>query len=314
MLQVRDLAVEVGGRYTLTDASFSLHAGRQGRSGRPQRRGQDVAAEGARGRGAGRGTASWSARRRSATSRRTRRAAAPGSTAPRSSHVLSGRGLDAAARRLEELRAQVDADPSPRNVKRVRQRRGRVPRRGRLRGRVGGAADRRRARARRRPARPADQRAVGWRAPARRADAHPVRGQRPVAARRADEPPRRRRQGVAHVVPARATAARCSSSATTSRCSTRRSPACCISTRASSSSTAARTRSTSSSRKADEERRAKIAARQDVGDPAAAARSPTRCATRPRSGPAPPRRSTTASRSSTRNRIERGQGPSASCA
>src|SRR5258706_6990367 len=33
------------------------------------------------------------------------------------SHVLSGRGLDAAARRLEELRAKVDADPSPRNVK-----------------------------------------------------------------------------------------------------------------------------------------------------------------------------------------------------
>ena len=27
VLQVRDLAVEVGGRYTLTDASFSLHAG-----------------------------------------------------------------------------------------------------------------------------------------------------------------------------------------------------------------------------------------------------------------------------------------------
>src|SRR5437588_12303241 len=27
MLQVRELAVEVGGRYTLADASFSLHAG-----------------------------------------------------------------------------------------------------------------------------------------------------------------------------------------------------------------------------------------------------------------------------------------------
>jgi ATPase subunit of ABC transporter with duplicated ATPase domains len=27
VLQVRELAVEVGGRYTLTDGSFSLHAG-----------------------------------------------------------------------------------------------------------------------------------------------------------------------------------------------------------------------------------------------------------------------------------------------
>jgi ATPase subunit of ABC transporter with duplicated ATPase domains len=33
------------------------------------------------------------------------------------SHVLSGRGLDTATRRLEELRAKVDADPSARNVK-----------------------------------------------------------------------------------------------------------------------------------------------------------------------------------------------------
>jgi ATPase subunit of ABC transporter with duplicated ATPase domains len=116
VLQVRDLAVEVGGRLTLTDASFSLHpgdkAGLVGRNGagktsllrvlsgamppaqgvvlRPEKVGflpQDPPARGA------------------------------GLDGTALSHVLSGRGLDAAARRLEELRAKVDSDPSARNVK-----------------------------------------------------------------------------------------------------------------------------------------------------------------------------------------------------
>ena len=54
---------------------------------------------------------------------------------------------------------------------------------------------------RRRPSRPPDQRALRRRTPARRTGAHPVRGQRLSDARRTDQPPRHRRQGVAHVVP-----------------------------------------------------------------------------------------------------------------
>ena len=106
----------MGGRLTLTDASFSLHSGDKvglvGRNGagktsllrvlaganppaagvvlRPELMGflpQDPPARGA------------------------------GLDGTALSHVLSGRGLDTTMRRLEELRAKVDADPSPRNVK-----------------------------------------------------------------------------------------------------------------------------------------------------------------------------------------------------
>ncbi len=116
VLQVRELAVEVGGRLTLTNASFSLHAGDKvglvGRNGagktsllrvlggatppahgvvlRPERVGflpQDPPARGA------------------------------GLDGTALSHVLSGRGLDVVTHRLEELRIKVEADPSPRNVK-----------------------------------------------------------------------------------------------------------------------------------------------------------------------------------------------------
>ncbi len=116
MLQVRELSVEIGGRFTLTDGSFSLHpgdkAGLVGRNGagkttllkvlagvnppakgvvlRPESVGylpQDPPARGA------------------------------GIDESALSHVLSGRGIDVAARRLEDLRAKVDADPSARNVK-----------------------------------------------------------------------------------------------------------------------------------------------------------------------------------------------------
>jgi ATPase subunit of ABC transporter with duplicated ATPase domains len=116
VLQVRELAVEVGGRFTLTDASFSLHAGDKvglvGRNGagktsllrvlggavpaakgvvlRPDRVGflpQDPPARGA------------------------------GVDGTALSHVLSGRGLDTQTHRLEELRVKVEADPSPKNVK-----------------------------------------------------------------------------------------------------------------------------------------------------------------------------------------------------
>jgi ATPase subunit of ABC transporter with duplicated ATPase domains len=117
VLQVRELAVEVGGRETLFDASFSLgdgdKAGLVGRNGAGKTSMMKVLAGAAP---AARGV--------------VLRPPAVGYLAqdppPRGSgldgsalaHVLSGRGLDVAARELEELRLKVDADPSERNVKR----------------------------------------------------------------------------------------------------------------------------------------------------------------------------------------------------
>jgi ATPase subunit of ABC transporter with duplicated ATPase domains len=116
MLQVRELAVEVGGRYTLTDASFSLHAGDTvGLVGR---------------NGAGKTSmlkvlAGWAQPAHGVVLRPQAVGYLPQDPPPRGagldgtalSHVLSGRGLDAAARHLEELRLRVDTDPSARNVR-----------------------------------------------------------------------------------------------------------------------------------------------------------------------------------------------------
>ena len=178
--------------------------GRQGRTRRPQRRRQDVDAA----------RCSRARRRRPAgvvlrpdaarlPPPGPARRGARGSTAPRSSHVLSGRGLDAAAPTARGA-AHADRRRPVAAQRRARSRNAEEAFRdaGGYAAEVRGAPHRGRARARRRPARPADQRAVGWRAAPGRARAHPVRGQRPPAARRADEPPRRRRQGVAHGVPA----------------------------------------------------------------------------------------------------------------
>jgi ATPase subunit of ABC transporter with duplicated ATPase domains len=116
VLQVRELAVEVGGRYTLTDASFSLHAGDTvGLVGR---------------NGAGKTSmlkvlAGWAQPAQGVVLRPEAVGYLPQDPTPRGAgldgtalaHVLSGRGLDAAARRLEELRVRVDNDPSARNVR-----------------------------------------------------------------------------------------------------------------------------------------------------------------------------------------------------
>ena len=88
---------------------------RQGRPGRPQRRRQDLAAEGALRRGAG--AAGVVARSgASGTCRRTRRRAAPGSTAPRSPTCCRPRSRPA-RRRLDELAPRMADDASPRNVR-----------------------------------------------------------------------------------------------------------------------------------------------------------------------------------------------------
>ncbi len=116
MLQVRELAVEVGGRYTLTDASFSLHPGDKvglvGRNGAGKTSllrvlaGALPAAQGVVLRPDSVGFLPQDPPARGA-----------GLDGTALSHVLSGRGLDVATGRLEELRAKLDADPSARNVK-----------------------------------------------------------------------------------------------------------------------------------------------------------------------------------------------------
>ena len=117
VLQVRDLSVEVGGRYTLTGASFSLHAGDKvglvGRNGAGKTSLLKVLA----GRSAGRGGCGRPQRARSATSRRIRPRGAPALDGTALAHVLSARGLDAASRRLDELHRRMADDPSARNVR-----------------------------------------------------------------------------------------------------------------------------------------------------------------------------------------------------
>ena len=118
------------------------------------------------------------------------------------SHILSGRGVDAELERIEKLRIAMEERPDERNV-------ARYTRAEELFRTNGGYAADSEARALAAglgigPSRidHPDRRAVRWRAAARRAGAHPVRRQRRAVPRRADEPPRRRRQGVADGVPA----------------------------------------------------------------------------------------------------------------
>jgi ATPase subunit of ABC transporter with duplicated ATPase domains len=117
VLQVRDLAVEVGGRLTLVGASFSLHPGDKvglvGRNGAGKTSmlkvlaGEAPAAAGVILRPGAVGYLPQDPKPRGA-----------GVDATGLSHVLSGRGLDEAARRLEKLHLKVEEDPSERNVRR----------------------------------------------------------------------------------------------------------------------------------------------------------------------------------------------------
>jgi ATPase subunit of ABC transporter with duplicated ATPase domains len=116
VLQARNLSVEVGGRTTLLDASFSLRAGDTvglvGRNGVGKTSLLKVLAGEAP-------TAGGVVLRSEAVGY------LPQDPKPRTeadtrglTHVLSGRGLDEAARRLEILRQRVEEDPSDRNVAR----------------------------------------------------------------------------------------------------------------------------------------------------------------------------------------------------
>jgi len=117
VLQARGLSVEVGGRLTLVEASFTVRAGDKvglvGRNGAGKTSllrvlgGEDAAAGGTVLRRGSLGYLPQDPRPEGA-----------GVDATALSHVLSGRGLDEAARRLEKLRLAVEEHPSERNVSR----------------------------------------------------------------------------------------------------------------------------------------------------------------------------------------------------
>ncbi len=115
---MRDLSVEVGGRLTLEHGSFTLHAGDKvglvGRNGAGKTTMLKVLA-GDRPAAAG------------VISRPKAFGYLPQDPMPRGagvestglSHVLSGRGLDALAQRIEKIQAEVAEDPSDRNIRRL---------------------------------------------------------------------------------------------------------------------------------------------------------------------------------------------------
>ncbi len=113
MLSVQGLSVEVGGRFTLADATFTLRAGDKvglvGRNGAGKTSmlkvlgGEDEPAAGTIRHTGGLGYLAQDPRPQGA-----------GSQATGYSHILSGRGLDRAAQRLDELRAALEHDKSDR--------------------------------------------------------------------------------------------------------------------------------------------------------------------------------------------------------
>ena len=116
MLQVRELSVEVGGRITTAGASFSLHAGDKvglvGRNGAGKTSLLKVLAGDSEPAG---GVVLRPPRLGYLSQDPPARGAGVDGTAL--SHVLSGRGLDVAAHRLDELHRKMEADPSEKNVR-----------------------------------------------------------------------------------------------------------------------------------------------------------------------------------------------------
>ena len=199
-LEVRGLEVEAGGRTVVDDLSFTVRDGEKmgvvGRNGAGKTSllrvlaGDELPAKG------------------DVRPARGRRLPAPGS--PPASHPrrpararLRARGPRPGGPRHEAGEGQGDARGGSLGSSRgsLREARGRVPGRWRLPRRVGDQGDRGRSRARAGPVGASRRRALRGGTPATGADPHPVRRVRPAAARRADEPPRRRREVVAHEVP-----------------------------------------------------------------------------------------------------------------
>jgi len=117
VLSVQGLSVEVGGRFTLTDAAFTLHAGDKvglvGRNGTGKTSllkvlgGENEPAAGTIRHTGGLGYLPQDPRPQGV-----------GRQATGFSHILSGRGLDKAAQRLDELRAALEHDTSDRALAR----------------------------------------------------------------------------------------------------------------------------------------------------------------------------------------------------
>ena len=114
MLQVRDLSVEVGGRFVVEAASFTIRAGDKvglvGRNGAGKTSLLKVLGDEAPSSGGvvlKKGALGY-------LPQDPKLRSAEGATAVQ--HILSGRGLDEAVVRLEKLRLRVDEDPSERNV------------------------------------------------------------------------------------------------------------------------------------------------------------------------------------------------------
>jgi len=117
VLQAREVAVEVGGKYVVAGASFSLHAGDKvglvGRNGAGKTSLLKVIAGDA---DAASGVVSRP-REGLGYLPQDPPSRGKGLDGTALAHVLSGRGLDAAAGKLDDLRHKVDADPSARNVR-----------------------------------------------------------------------------------------------------------------------------------------------------------------------------------------------------
>ena len=115
MLSIRDVSVEVGGRLTAVGASFTLRAGDKaglvGRNGAGKTSllkvigGENEPAAGVISRPKAFGYLTQDPKKRGT-----------GVEANGLSHVLSGRGLDVLAQRLEKLRLDIELDPSERNI------------------------------------------------------------------------------------------------------------------------------------------------------------------------------------------------------
>jgi ATPase subunit of ABC transporter with duplicated ATPase domains len=117
VLEARDLTVEVGGRVTLGEASFTVRAGDKvglvGRNGAGKTSLLKVLAGGAEPAG-GRAVVQGRLGFLTQDPRALRQVTDTSGLA----HVLSGRGLDEAAERLERLRRAMEADPTERAVAR----------------------------------------------------------------------------------------------------------------------------------------------------------------------------------------------------
>ncbi len=118
MFSVRDLAVEVGGRLTCVGGNFTLRAGDKaglvGRNGAGKTSllrvisGENPPAAGVISRPKAFGYLTQDPKKRGS-----------GVESTGLSHVLSGRGLDELAQRIEKIRLDIELDPSDRNVNRM---------------------------------------------------------------------------------------------------------------------------------------------------------------------------------------------------